>query len=253
MSRPEFTDPEILRTNLASVILQMTALGLGDLAAFPFVEPPDRRSVADGVALLHELGALDGRGPDRRSVAGWPSCRSTRGWAGWCSRRRRNGCVREVLIITAALSIQDPRERPLDHQQAAGEKHARFRDPESDFVAFLNLWRYLQEQQRRCRPTSSASCAVTTSSTTCGYASGRTWRASCARWYAGMGVACSTTNRHRPNGYIWRCWPGLLSHIGLKDIITSRTAEKGGLPRRPGRAIRDLPGLHPVPEATRAG
>ncbi len=87
LSRPEFTDPEILRTNLASVILRMAALGLGDVSAFPFVEPPDRRSVHDGVTLLQELGAFDGRKrSSARSAAGWRSCRLTPGWAGWCSR-----------------------------------------------------------------------------------------------------------------------------------------------------------------------
>ncbi len=85
-SRPRFTEPEVQRTNLASVILQMTALGLGDVEAFPFVDPPDRRAVADGVALLNELRALDERQPSPSSGGRWPSCRSTRGWAGWCSR-----------------------------------------------------------------------------------------------------------------------------------------------------------------------
>ena len=86
--RPEFTDPEILRTNLASVILQMASLGLGDMARFPFVEPPDRRNVSAGVQLLEELGALLDRRPAARprSAGGWPGCRSTRGWRGWCSR-----------------------------------------------------------------------------------------------------------------------------------------------------------------------
>ena len=126
--RPEFTDPEILRTNLASVILQMTALGLGDLAAFPFIDPPDRRNVTDGVKLL--AGARRAR-PDRadrsgspRSAASSPSCRSTRGWPAWCSRPTSNGCVAEVMVIAAALSIQDPRERPADKQQA-GRREAR--------------------------------------------------------------------------------------------------------------------------------
>jgi ATP-dependent helicase HrpA len=148
LSRSEFTDPEILRTNLASVILQMAALGLGDVTAFPFVEPPDRRSVNDGVTLLQELGAFDGRKrltPLGRRLAQLPlDPRLGR----MVLEAEANGCVREVLVIAAALSIQDPRERPLEHQQAADEKHARFRDPDSDFLTLLNLWRYLQQRQR---------------------------------------------------------------------------------------------------------
>jgi ATP-dependent helicase HrpA len=147
LSRPEFTDPEILRTNLASVILQMRALGLGDMAAFPFVEPPDRRNIKDGVDLLHELGALDGERLTKlgRRLAQLPvDPRLGR----MVLEAERNGCVHEVLVITAALSIQDPRERPTDHQQAADEKHARFVDKESDFLAYLNLWKYVEEQQK---------------------------------------------------------------------------------------------------------
>ncbi|SFP65407.1 ATP-dependent helicase HrpA [Actinomadura madurae] len=152
-SRPEFTDPEILRTNLASVILQMTSLGLGDIAAFPFVEPPDRRNVKAGVDLLHELGAIDPAEKDPRKrltplgrrLAQLPvDPRLGR----MILEADRNGCVREVLIIASALSIQDPRERPADHQQAADDKHRRFADPTSDFLAYLNLWNYLREQQK---------------------------------------------------------------------------------------------------------
>jgi ATP-dependent helicase HrpA len=152
-ARPQFTDPEILRTNLASVILQMAALGLGDVAAFPFVDPPDPRQVRDGVALLHELGALDPAEPDptkrltplgRRLVQLPVDPRLAR----MVLEADRNGCVQEVLVITAALSIQDPRERPTEQQQAADEKHRRFADPNSDFLAYLNLWQYLREQQK---------------------------------------------------------------------------------------------------------
>ena len=154
LGRPEFTDPEILRTNLASVILQMTALGLGDVAAFPFVDPPDRRNIKDGVDLLHELGALDVRQDDpRRRLT--PLGRTLSGLpldprlGRMVVEADRNGCVRDVLVIAAALSIQDPRERPADRQQAAAEMHKRFADETSDFQAYLNLWRYLQEQQKQ--------------------------------------------------------------------------------------------------------
>ncbi|MEH0983563.1 ATP-dependent RNA helicase HrpA [Micromonospora sp. CPCC 205556] len=152
-SRPEFTDPEILRTNLASVILQMTSIGLGDIAAFPFIDPPDRRNVTDGVNLLHELGALDPTETDPakrltalgRRLAQLPVDPRL---ARMVLEGERNGCATEVMVIAAALSIQDPRERPAEKQAQADQAHARFADKESDFVAFLNLWRYLREQQR---------------------------------------------------------------------------------------------------------
>ncbi|MGK5445517.1 ATP-dependent RNA helicase HrpA [Micromonospora sp. URMC 105] len=152
-SRPEFTDPEILRTNLASVILQMTSIGLGDIAAFPFIDPPDRRNITDGVNLLHELGALDPTESDPakrltplgRRLAQLPVDPRL---ARMVLEGERNGCATEVVVIAAALSIQDPRERPAEKQAQADQAHARFADAESDFVAFLNLWRYLREQQR---------------------------------------------------------------------------------------------------------
>src|SRR5690242_17340687 len=146
-SRPEFTDPEILRTNLASVLLQMAALDLGDVEAFPFVDPPDRRAVADGVALLEELHALDEHGkltPTGRALAALPlDPRMAR----MVVEADRRGVLDEVLVIAAGLTIQDPRERPTEHQQAADQLHARFADENSDFLALLNLWRYLGEQQ----------------------------------------------------------------------------------------------------------
>jgi ATP-dependent RNA helicase HrpA len=145
-ARPEFTDPEILRTNLASVILQMTSLRLGDMAAFPFIDPPDRRSVKAGVDLLEELGALDGGRltPVGRRLAQVPADPRL---ARMLLEAGRLGCAREVLVIVAALSIQDPRERPADRQEAADERHRRFADKASDFLTWLNLWRYLHERQ----------------------------------------------------------------------------------------------------------
>ncbi|MDN5933650.1 MAG: ATP-dependent RNA helicase HrpA, partial [Pseudonocardia sp.] len=146
-ARPEFTDPEILRTNLASVVLQMISLELGEITEFPFVDPPDVRSVNDGLALLHELGALE-RGaltPVGRQLAGLPvDPRLGR----MLVEADRNGCLREVLVIAAALSVQDPRERPTEQRQAADEKHARFAEDGSDFLAFRNLWTYVSEQRQ---------------------------------------------------------------------------------------------------------
>ncbi|HVI38131.1 MAG TPA: ATP-dependent RNA helicase HrpA, partial [Gaiellales bacterium] len=145
--RPEFTDPEILRTNLASVILQMASLGLGDMAQFPFVEPPDRRNVTAGVQLLDELGAFrDGKlSRVGRRLARLPIDPRL---ARMVLEAERRGCVREVIVIAAALSLQDPRERPAELQAQADQQHARFKADGSDFLTWLNLWRYLKEQQR---------------------------------------------------------------------------------------------------------
>ncbi|MEV0183788.1 ATP-dependent RNA helicase HrpA [Streptomyces sp. NPDC050625] len=151
--RPEFTDAEILRTNLASVILQMTAAGLGDIEKFPFIDPPDHRNIRDGVQLLQELGALDPAQKDvrkrltdtGRKLAQLPVDPRL---ARMVLEADKNDCVREVMVIAAALSIQDPRERPADKQTQADQQHARFRDETSDFLAYLNLWRYLREQQK---------------------------------------------------------------------------------------------------------
>ena len=184
-NRPEFTDPEILRTNLASVILQMMALGLDDIEAFPFVDAPDKRHIQDGVKLLEELGAIQPKKYKSRDGARLPTraqnftdestCQETRaseltekkqGWELTPIGRQLAqlpvdprlakmllsavdfGSVYEVMIIVSALSIQDPRERPTDKQQVSDEKHRRFADKKSDFLAFLNLWHYVQEQQK---------------------------------------------------------------------------------------------------------
>ncbi|MEY1389898.1 ATP-dependent RNA helicase HrpA [Providencia stuartii] len=153
LSRPEFTDPEILRTNLASVILQMTSIGLGDISAFPFVEAPDKRNIQDGVKLLEELGAIQAHQQSERGYILTDIGRQLAQLpvdprlARMVIEARKLGAVRETMVIVAALSIQDPRERPLDKQQAADEKHRRFHDKQSDFLAFLNLWDYLKEQQ----------------------------------------------------------------------------------------------------------
>jgi ATP-dependent helicase HrpA len=215
LGRPEFTDAEILRTNLASVILQMTDLGLGDILDFPFIDPPDRRNVKDGVNLLQELGALD---QDRltplgRKLAQLPVDPRL---ARMVLEADRNGCAREVMIIVAALSIQDPRERPAEKRQAADEQHARFADKESDFLAYLNLWEYLQERQKEL--------------------SGNQFRRLCKQEYLhylrvrewqdiygqlrqvgkDLGVTLNTTPADPQRVHI-SLLAGLLSHIGLMD------------------------------------
>jgi ATP-dependent helicase HrpA len=147
-SRPRFTDPEILRTNLAAVILQMAALQLGDIEDFPFLDPPEKRSIRDGALLLQELGAFDANGAITelgRRLARLPlDPRVGR----MILQADAEGCVREVLVLAAALSIPDPRERPADREEAARQKHARFADEHSDFISYLNLWRYLREQRK---------------------------------------------------------------------------------------------------------
>jgi ATP-dependent helicase HrpA len=147
-ARPRYTEPEILRTNLAAVLLQMAALRLGEVENFPFLDPPDRRSIRDGVQLLQELGAFDAQGAITdlgRRLARLPvDPRLGR----MILQADAEGCVREVLVLAAALTIHDPRERPTDREEAARQKHARFTDENSDFLSYLNLWRYLREQRK---------------------------------------------------------------------------------------------------------
>jgi len=156
--RPEFTDPEILRTNLASVILKMISLGLGDMEKFPFVQAPDSRNINDGLSLLEELKAISSKTERHASKSNVTKLtKSGRELsrlpvdprlAKMVLTAAHEGGLFEVIVIVAAMSIQDPRERPSDKKQASDEKHNRFSDPDSDFVAFLNLWRYLDEQQQ---------------------------------------------------------------------------------------------------------
>ena len=152
-SREAFTEPEIQRTSLASVILQMAALGLGDIEAFPFLDPPDTRQIRDGVLLLEELGALD------------PAAHGTRGWLTPVGRQlaqlpldprlarmvlagHDEGCLRDILIIVSGLSIQDPRERPAEHRDRAKELHAKFNEPNSDLLSWLKLWEYVRKLRK---------------------------------------------------------------------------------------------------------
>ncbi|ATJ83259.1 ATP-dependent RNA helicase HrpA [Halomonas beimenensis] len=140
LGRPEFTDPEIRRTNLASVILSMLSLKLGDIEAFPFVDPPDSRFVTDGFRLLFELGAVDERQrltPIGRKLARLPIDPRL---ARMVLAGAEQGGLREVLVVVSALAIQDPRDRPAEKREAADQAHRRWQDPDSDFVALLNLW-----------------------------------------------------------------------------------------------------------------
>ncbi|NQZ83134.1 MAG: ATP-dependent RNA helicase HrpA [Colwellia sp.] len=150
LGRPEFTDPEIIRTNLATVILQMLALDLGSINDFPFLQPPDNKNINDGVRLLEELAAIDNNSQQvKLTKAGQLLAKFP------IDPRLSKmiltaidlGCIEQIFIIVSAISIQDPRERPHEKQQAADEKHNRFKDPQSDFISLLNLWRYMAQQQ----------------------------------------------------------------------------------------------------------
>ncbi|MEV7383705.1 ATP-dependent RNA helicase HrpA [Streptomyces lydicus] len=232
LSRPEFTDAEILRTNLASVILQMTAAGLGEIEKFPFIDPPDRRNIKDGVDLLSELGALDTKQKDPRKRL-TPMGRKLSQLpvdprlARMVLEADRNGCVREVMVIAAALSIQDPRERPSDKQQQADQQHARFRDESSDFLAFLNLWRYIREQQKEL---SSSAFRRMCRSEFLNYLRIREWQDiySQLRTVAkSMGIHLNEEDA-APDHVHTSLLSGLLSHIGLKNGGLEGTKEGGG-------------------------
>ncbi len=220
--RSTFTEPEILRTNLAAVILQMTALRLGDVADFPFLEPPDRRAVRDGYAVLDELGALrpddDPGRPRRLTPVGRQLARLPIDprLARMIVESHRQGCVREVLVITAAMSIPDPRERPSDRRQAADESHRRFATDGSDLLALVRLWDHLRALQaelsnsqfrKRCRAEFLNDLRV------------REWQDlySQLRQAAGeLGIRHRTTAAH-PDHVHRAVLAGLLSHLGLRD------------------------------------
>ncbi|MCT2546572.1 MULTISPECIES: ATP-dependent RNA helicase HrpA [Streptomyces] len=221
LTRPEFTDPEILRTNLASVILQMTAAGLGDIEKFPFIDPPDHRNIRDGVQLLQELGALD---PEEKD----PKKRLTQlgrklsqlpvdpRLARMVIEADRNGCVREVMVIASALSIQDPRERPSEKQTQADQQHARFKDETSDFLAFLNLWRYIREQQKE---RGSSSFRRMCKQEYLNFLRIREWQDIYAQLRTvakQMGIQLNEEDAPEQSVHT-SLLAGLLSHIGLKD------------------------------------
>ena len=147
-SRSEFTDPEILRTNLASVILQMVSLKLGDIEQFPFIQPPEHKAIRDGLNLLHELGALhDKQDKPTLTATGRDLARIPLDprMARMLIEANTNGCLDDVMVIVAAMTIQDVRERPLDFQAQADQAHARFKDKSSDFLSMLKLWDYIKQ------------------------------------------------------------------------------------------------------------
>ncbi|MFE0738736.1 ATP-dependent RNA helicase HrpA [Streptomyces sp. NPDC058855] len=235
LSRPEFTDAEILRTNLASVILQMTAAGLGDIEKFPFIDPPDHRNIRDGVQLLQELGAIDPAEKDPkkrltplgRKLAQLPVDPRL---ARMVLEAERNGCVREVMVIAAALSIQDPRERPAEKQAQADQMHARFKDETSDFLAFLNLWRYIREQQKE---RGSSSFRRMCKQEYLNFLRIREWqdiyaqlRTVAKQMGIHLGEPSADTDAPEQSVHV-SLLAGLLSHIGLKDVKESKEGRDG--------------------------
>ncbi|MER7696524.1 ATP-dependent RNA helicase HrpA [Streptomyces sp. NPDC096095] len=230
VTRPEFTDPEILRTNLASVILQMTAAGLGDIEKFPFIDPPDHRNIRDGVQLLQELGALEqGEKSPREGKTGQrltPLGRKLSQLpvdprlARMVIEADRNGCAREVMVIAAALSIQDPRERPAEKQTQADQNHARFKDETSDFLAYLNLWAYVREQQKE---RGSSSFRRMCKQEYLNFLRIREWQDIYAQLRTVAKQMDITVEEPKTEGSVpeqavhTSLLAGLLSHIGLKD------------------------------------
>ncbi len=218
-ARPEFTEPELLRTSLAAVILQMLALDLGDVATFPFIEPPDTAAIRDGFLLLEELGAISGDADDRRltrigrKLARLPvDPRIGR----MVLAAGEQGCVHDVLVIAAALSMRDPRERPVEQRQEADELHRRFDVPGSDLLSIVALWRYVREQQRqlsgnqfrkRCRAEYLNHQRV------------REWQDlfSQLRRVAGEVGLRVTNEEARPDDVHRAVLAGLLSHVGGRD------------------------------------
>ena len=214
--RPRFTDPEILRTNLAAVILRLAALELGDVEAFGFLDPPDRRQVRDGVRLLEELGAIEGEGRLTQLGRRLSQLAVDPRLGRMVLEAGRLDCAAEVIPIVAVLSIQDPRERPADARAQADQAHARFADEQSDLLGYLNLWRYLREQQRalsgsqfrrRCRAEYLHFLRV------------REWQdlaGELRRAAKEVGVSLNQAPAE-PADVHRALLSGLLSHVGLKD------------------------------------
>jgi ATP-dependent helicase HrpA len=262
LERPRFTDPEILRTSLAAVILQMAALELGDVEDFPFLDPPDARQVRDGVALLRELGALepaaggaDPAGPRNRltplgrRLAQLPVDPR---FGRMVLEADRLGCAEEAIVIAAALSIQDPRESPAEARAAAAEQHARFDrvggdgveegdDARSDFIAFLRLWRYVRAQQRelsgsqfrkRCKAEFLHFLRI------------REWQDLVGQLRQAAKAAGVATNAApaAPDDVHRALLAGLLSHIGVKDVAADAAAARRGAGPQRRRPLAEYTG-----------
>jgi ATP-dependent helicase HrpA len=219
LKRPEFTEPEILRTNLAAVILQMISLGLGDIASFPFLQPPDSRGIKDGLDLLRELGAVDGAGEIPRLTQVGKQLSQLPidpRLARMIIESKKHGTTREVMAIVAGLSIQDPRERPLEKRPQADQAHARFVDPTSDFLTLLKLWDYLKEKEKEL---SGNQFRRMCRSEYLNYLRIREWQdvyRQLTRLAKQLGLHVGEPHAN-PDGIHRSLLAGLLSQIGLKD------------------------------------
>ena len=234
--RPEYTEPEVLRTNLAAVILQMISLGLGDIAAFPFLTPPDSRGIKDGLDLLAELGAVAPDAAGHKAGLSQPGIsksgisKLTRigqqlaklpidpRFGRMVIESKTQAVSREVMVIVSGLTIQDPRERPLERRAQADQQHARFTDPTSDFLSLLNLWNYLETQQK---DLGSSAFRRLCKNEFLNYLRVREWQDvyKQLRQMAkplGLHIGDPSVN---PDGIHRSLLAGLLSHIGLKDTI----------------------------------
>ncbi len=236
-SRPEFTEPEILRTSLASVILQMLSLGLGDVQAFPFLTPPDSRGVKAAFDLLHELGAVDiPRGGARSGAPGPSGNRLTKigrdisrlpidpRFARMLVEAARLGVQRDLLAIVAGMSLQDVRERPEERREEADRLHARFTDPTSDFLTLLNLWNYLQEQQSEL---GSSAFRRLCRSEHLNYVRVREWVDVHRQLRMLVGAKHTDAATADPDDLHKAILSGLLSHIGILDERSSTPVRQG--------------------------
>jgi len=248
--RPAFTDPEILRTNLAAVILQMISIGLGDITAFPFLQPPDSRGIQDGMDLLRELGAVRSSSSPKRvsrrdQDLDTPTSSATRSppfeitkvgrdlaalpldprFGRMLVEAKRNGVVREVAAIVAGLSIQDVRERPLERRAQADQLHSRFADPTSDFLGLLKLWNYLEEQQKEL---SSSAFRRLCRAEFLNYLRIREWQdlyRQLIRAGSSLGIKPGEAKIDH-DGIHRSLLAGLLSRIGLRDERVTKTSPK---------------------------
>src|SRR6185295_7074367 len=212
-ARPPFTDPELLRSSLAAVILRALSLNLGKVEDFPFLDPPSPRAIADGYALLHELGAVDDENAltdTGRELARLPlDPRVGR----MLVAARDEGCLEELLVVAAALSVQDPRDRPLEKAAAADERHAKFADERSDFLGFLKLWKATGQgfSRKLCRENFLS------------YPRLREWRdvhSQLRQAVDELGWKSSSVDAAKPEGSraIHRALAaGLLGNVGMKD------------------------------------
>ncbi len=225
LNRPEFTQPEIQRTNLASVILQMRQLGLGDPSDFPFIDPPDQRFINDGFRLLLELNAID----DKRYLTTMGKQLARLPIDPRLGRMllaaKQNNCLTEVLVIVSALSVQDPRERPTDKQQKADEKHKRLRDEQSDFISLLNLWgEYSDRKNHLTQNKLRQYCKQEFLA----YMRMREWQETCQQLRTqckGMGMKTNST----PADYDvihQSLLAGLLGNIGIKNDVGDDESQK---------------------------